>query len=294
MTATVIDVSANLASSKKEDSVTPSALVTKPTSTENVNATMESHFTTESALPLSSALSTVSLIPKQTAVCVNPDSQSSEENAPTINIVESMDTLSMANATATLGSSGSTVHADLVELTKDSMVSHVNVSSATLLIPMETVFSQTFNLPATKMKDTIPHSRHVFASLELNTSEENALVCQPALLTPTTTVLPAFVKLDINSKTDSASLSTLWCPLALRMHSSTVSHAAAMLASIRLQATLVVNALKELAGMEIHVVLYPQEPVLQDISSTKTQINASLQPPHVEISPTSTEHAVSV
>lgn len=86
-TATVIDVSANLASSKKEDSVILSAQVTKPTSMENANATMEFLSITANVSPLSSVLLTVNLILNQIAVCVNLDSLLLAVNVQAINTV---------------------------------------------------------------------------------------------------------------------------------------------------------------------------------------------------------------
>jgi hypothetical protein len=88
MTATAIDVFANPVSSRRVVSVNPFAPVTKPTSTESANATTEFLFTKENALSPSSALSTVSSISLQTAASASLASQSSEESAPAINIVE--------------------------------------------------------------------------------------------------------------------------------------------------------------------------------------------------------------
>jgi hypothetical protein len=75
------------------------------------------------------------------------------------------------------------------------------------------------------------------------------------------------------------------------MPSSMESHAAAMLAFTNPPLTLVPNALKEPVGTETPAELNLPEPVLQASSSTKIQTNVSLQPLHVEISPTSTELA---
>lgn len=132
MTVIVIDVYANLALLRREDSVILSAQVTKPMSMANVNATTEYLSITANALLPSSVLLTVNSIPQQTAVSANLVSQLLEANAQAINIVESMDILSMANATATMASSGSMVPADHVEPTKASTVSPANAISDTL------------------------------------------------------------------------------------------------------------------------------------------------------------------
>jgi len=109
----------------------------------------------------------------------------------------------MVSATVTLAFSGSTVLADLVELTKVSMESHANAMSATLLMSTETALSPTSSLPAIKTKGTTRPSRPASASQEPNTSEESASLFPLARPTPTTTVSLASANLASNYKMDS-------------------------------------------------------------------------------------------
>ena len=155
MIATVTDVSANLATSREQDSVRLSVPATKPMSTENVNATTAFLCLTANALLHSSAHLTVNLTVLQATVSARQDFQLLEDNVQAINIVAWMATLNTVNATATLDTSGSTESADLAEPIKVSMVSHANAILASLLMQLETVCNLTSNLPATKTKDTM-------------------------------------------------------------------------------------------------------------------------------------------
>ena len=87
MIATAIDVSANLVSSREQDSAKLSALATKPTSMENVNATTAFLYLTANALLLSSAHLTVNLTVLQATVSARQDFQLLEDNVQAINIV---------------------------------------------------------------------------------------------------------------------------------------------------------------------------------------------------------------
>lgn len=107
MIATPINAFANQDSDLLEDSVNLSALLTRPTSMENANATMDFLFPTENASTLDLALLTATLMTTATAAFAAQDSQSLMENAPATNTVERTAILDMDNAIARRVTSGS-------------------------------------------------------------------------------------------------------------------------------------------------------------------------------------------
>lgn len=126
MIHTLINASASPDTNKLEDSVSHFAHLTKHTSMENVNATMDFLFITENVSHLDSALLTVTLIRIVDAVFAMMDTQLSMENAAHTNTAVLMDILNSVNAIVKLDSSGFSEVVNHVETTKLTMESFVN------------------------------------------------------------------------------------------------------------------------------------------------------------------------
>jgi len=205
-----------------------------------------------------------------------------------------MVSLSMVNATATLDTSGSMEHADLVELIKVSMEFHVNAILDSLLMLVEIVFNPTSNLSAIKMKDMTLLLRLVFVYLALNTLEVNVFKFPIALLMHITTVFLVFATLVSNFKTVNVTPLMLLYLLAQKTLSLMEFHAHAMLDSTKLHSMVALLALLVLHGTEILAELNLLELALLDTFTILTQVNASRQLLHAEIMPTSMELAAFV
>jgi hypothetical protein len=143
--------------------------------------------------------------------------------------------LNMANATATLDTSGLTESADLAEQIKVSMAFHVNAILGSLLMPLEIVSNLTSNLLAIKTKDMMQLLKPVFVFPALNMSEENVFNSQLAQLTLTIIVSLVSATLASNSKMVNVLPSMLLYLPALPTPSSMAFLALAMLAFIKLQ-----------------------------------------------------------
>ncbi len=126
MIHTLINASASPDTNKLEDSVNHFAHLTKHTSMENVNATMDFLFIMENVFHPDSALSTVTLIRTVDAVFAMMDTQSSMENAAHTNTVVLMDILNSVNAIVKLDSSGFSEAVNHAEIMKPTMESFAN------------------------------------------------------------------------------------------------------------------------------------------------------------------------
>lgn len=185
--ATPTNAFASLDSGLLVDSVNPSALSTRPTSTESANATMDFLLTMENALPQGHARSTATLTTIVNAAFATPDSQSSTENAPAINTADRMAIFDMASAIARRDISGSLELADRVVPMKHSTVSYASALLDTPAVSMEYAVSLTLFPTARITSNTIANSRPASVFKELPSSEENVKSSQPAQPTPTST-----------------------------------------------------------------------------------------------------------
>lgn len=276
MTATLINASANPDSNLLVDSVNPSALLTKPTSMENVNATMDFLSATENALAQDHALLTAILMITVDAASAAQVSQSSMVNAPAINIVDRTDILDMVNAIARKDISGFLELADLVVPMKLSTVLFAN---ALLDIPA-TSTDYVLNLTSTPTvmitKDTTVNSRLVFASKEPLSSEDNVKPSQAAQPTLTSMVSNAFATLDSSSVDHHASVLKLNSQLAQIMPISMVFHAHAMLVSSKAASQLAPLVKTVLNGTELTASPHQEKIAAPaDINSTMFQTTAN-------------------
>lgn len=156
MTVTVTNVSASPVTPSREDSAKPSAPRDQPISMENASVMMVCPSIKENAEFPRSALSTATGISMLNAVSVTLDTESSMENAPATNTVESMDIFNTDNATAKKDISGFSMPAEPAVSTKPSTESPANATSDTVEMPTESASRPTSSPSATKTKDTMP------------------------------------------------------------------------------------------------------------------------------------------
>ncbi len=200
------NVFANQDLSKKEDSVTLSVLLTRPTSTVSAHATTETLSYTESVIHLTSVLLIAITTSPHAVASAMMAIQSSEESAATTSTVASTASSDTVSVTATKATSGSKAAANPAVQTWVSTGFLVSVTWATPQTTTATVSSAISSPTVIKTNATINPSKPAFVLLVPSISVENVSLCLLVETTPTMIQCHASATLDTKNRTINVSL----------------------------------------------------------------------------------------